>query len=85
MIPLAPVSGTWPWYLAGPLIGLFVPALLIAGGTIFGLGMDPDRRLPGALLCTHWERSHRDDCGSLERPVRHLGLWPAEIEATALI
>jgi uncharacterized protein len=30
-------SGTWPWYLAGPLIGLFVPALLIAGNKLFGI------------------------------------------------
>ena len=27
----------WPWYVAGPLIGLFVPALLIVGGKAFGL------------------------------------------------
>jgi hypothetical protein len=27
----------WPWYLAGPLIGLFVPALLIAGNKMFGV------------------------------------------------
>jgi len=24
-------STRWPWYVAGPAIGLFVPALLIAG------------------------------------------------------
>jgi uncharacterized membrane protein YedE/YeeE len=30
-------SGTWPWYLAGPLIGLFVPALLISGNKLFGI------------------------------------------------
>jgi uncharacterized protein len=30
-------SGTWPRYLAGPLIGLFVPALLIAGNKLFGI------------------------------------------------
>ncbi len=30
-------SGPWPWYLAGPLIGLFVPALLFAGNAIFGV------------------------------------------------
>jgi hypothetical protein len=23
-------SGRWPWYLAGPVIGLLVPALLIS-------------------------------------------------------
>jgi uncharacterized membrane protein YedE/YeeE len=27
----------WPWYVAGPLIGLIVPALLLLGGKVFGL------------------------------------------------
>ena len=27
----------WPWYIAGPLIGLTVPALLIAGNRSFGI------------------------------------------------
>ncbi len=27
----------WPWYVAGPLIGLFVPALLLLGGREFGV------------------------------------------------
>lgn len=27
----------WPWYVAGPLIGLFVPALLIVGNALFGV------------------------------------------------
>jgi uncharacterized protein len=27
----------WPWYIAGPLIGLMVPALLIIGNKSFGL------------------------------------------------
>lgn len=26
----------WPWYVAGPLIGLFVPALLLLGNQVFG-------------------------------------------------
>jgi len=30
-------SGPWPWYVAGPLIGLFVPALLIVGNAVFGV------------------------------------------------
>jgi hypothetical protein len=30
-------STSWPWYLAGPLIGLFVPALLISGNKLFGI------------------------------------------------
>lgn len=31
------LSGTWPWYVAGPLIGLVVPLLLIVGGKVFGI------------------------------------------------
>jgi uncharacterized protein len=27
----------WPWYIAGPIIGLTVPLLLLAGGKIFGI------------------------------------------------
>lgn len=27
----------WPWYLAGPLIGLFVPLLLVLGNRRFGI------------------------------------------------
>lgn len=27
----------WPWYVSGPLIGLFVPALLLLGGREFGI------------------------------------------------
>jgi uncharacterized membrane protein YedE/YeeE len=27
----------WPWYVAGPLIGLFVPALLLLGNKQFGV------------------------------------------------
>jgi uncharacterized protein len=30
-------SQTWPWYVAGPLIGLIVPALLLFGGKVFGI------------------------------------------------
>jgi uncharacterized membrane protein YedE/YeeE len=30
-------SGEWPWYVAGPLIGLFVPALLITDNKVFGI------------------------------------------------
>lgn len=31
------LSQTWPWYVAGPLIGLIVPTLLIFGGKLFGV------------------------------------------------
>ncbi|MDH3732683.1 MAG: YeeE/YedE family protein [Gemmatimonadota bacterium] len=31
------ISQPWPWYVAGPLIGLVVPALLLVSGRPFGL------------------------------------------------
>lgn len=31
------LSQPWPWYVAGPLIGLIVPLLLIFGGKQFGI------------------------------------------------
>lgn len=31
------ITGPWPWYVAGPLIGLFVPALLLTGNRMFGI------------------------------------------------
>jgi uncharacterized protein len=34
---LQSLRGPWPWYVAGPLIGLFVPALLLIGNKEFGV------------------------------------------------
>jgi uncharacterized membrane protein YedE/YeeE len=31
------ISQPWPWYVAGPLIGLIVPMLLIVGNKAFGI------------------------------------------------
>lgn len=31
------VRQPWPWYVAGPLIGLIVPALLLVGNRLFGI------------------------------------------------
>ena len=31
------LSQPWPWYVAGPLIGLFVPGLLLVGNKLFGV------------------------------------------------
>ncbi|MDP9348021.1 MAG: YeeE/YedE family protein [Gemmatimonadota bacterium] len=31
------LSRPWPWYVAGPLIGLMVPTLLVVGGKMFGI------------------------------------------------
>jgi uncharacterized protein len=48
MIPEA-VTHTWPWYVAGPIIGLFVPLLLIAGDKRLGISGNL-RHLCSALL-----------------------------------
>lgn len=32
-----PIAGPWPWYVGGPLIGLFVPVLLLLGNKQLGL------------------------------------------------
>lgn len=34
---LSALAAPWPWYVAGPLIGLFVPALLVVGNKVFGI------------------------------------------------
>lgn len=34
---LALLRGPWPWYVAGPALGLVVPILLVFGGRRFGL------------------------------------------------
>ncbi|MDQ2666890.1 MAG: YeeE/YedE family protein [Gemmatimonadota bacterium] len=31
------LSQPWPWYVAGPMIGLFVPVLLLVGNRSFGI------------------------------------------------
>ena len=62
MEPVSPL----PWYVAGPLIGLLVPALLVFGGKAFGLSANlrhacaalpvPDRAKPG-FLRYDWRRA----------------------------
>ena len=34
----------WPWYIAGPLIGLMVPALLLLSGKTFGVYVRPQKQ-----------------------------------------
>ena len=46
---MALVSGAWPWYVAGPVIGLFVPALLLVGNRLFGVSSNL-RHLCSAVL-----------------------------------
>lgn len=37
------MNGYWPWYIAGPLIGLFVPLLYIIGAKAFGISSSFDQ------------------------------------------
>ncbi len=60
------LSGPWPWYVAGPLIGLIVPLLLVVGGKLFGISSNlrhlcaavplPDAAKP-AFLRYNWRRN----------------------------
>ncbi len=43
------VFAPWPWYIAGPVIGLFVPALLILDNRLFGVSSSL-RHLCAAVL-----------------------------------
>ena len=60
------LSGTWPWYIAGPVIGLFVPALLIVDNRMFGVSANL-RHLCSALLSGRVEYFRYD--------WRRAGLW----------
>jgi uncharacterized protein len=59
-------SGPWPWYLAGPLIGLFVPALLLLGNKVFGVSSNL-RHLCSAVVPGNIEYFRYD--------WRRTGLW----------
>jgi uncharacterized membrane protein YedE/YeeE len=56
----------WHWYVAGPLIGLFVPALLLAGNKVFGVSSNL-RHLCSALIPSKLEFFRYD--------WRDAGLW----------
>lgn len=60
------LSAPWPWYVAGPAVGLFVPALLIVGNRMFGVGSNL-RHICSALLPGEIEHFRYD--------WRHAGLW----------
>jgi uncharacterized protein len=59
-------SSTWPWYVAGPVFGLFVPALLILGNRTFGVSSNL-RHLCSALLPARVQHFHYD--------WKRAGLW----------
>ena len=43
------LGAPWPWYVAGPVIGLFVPVLLLVGNRLFGVSSNL-RHMCSALL-----------------------------------
>jgi uncharacterized protein len=63
---LESLAAPWPWYVAGPLIGLVVPLLLVAGGKVFGVSANlrhlcaatpaPERLKP-TFLRYDWKQS----------------------------
>ena len=59
-------SAPWPWYAAGPIIGLFVPILLIVGTRMFGVSSNL-RHLCSAILPTRLEHFRYD--------WKRIGLW----------
>ncbi len=58
-----------PWYVAGPLIGLIVPALLLFGGKVFGLSANMRH------LCAATPLPARLKPDFLRYDWRHAGLW----------
>ena len=60
------LSQPWPWYVAGPIIGLFVPALLLFRGTRFGISSSL-RHMCSAVA--------PGDLGYLKYDWKEKGLW----------
>jgi len=63
------LAGPWPWYVAGPLIGLIVPLLLILGGKVFGISANLRH------LCAAVPASARVKPGFLRYDWRRTGSW----------
>lgn len=59
----------WPWYVAGPLIGLIVPALLLFGGKVFGISANL-RHGCAALPMSPWKKP-----AFLRYDWRREGMW----------
>ena len=45
------ISNPWPWYVAGPLIGLIVPLLLLVGRKRFGISTSLQHACAAAIPC----------------------------------
>jgi hypothetical protein len=59
-------AAPWPWYVAGPVIGLFVPVLLIVGNRVFGVSSSL-RHMCSAVFPTKVDYFRYD--------WRRIGLW----------
>jgi uncharacterized membrane protein YedE/YeeE len=70
------IAGPWPWYVGGPLIGLFVPVLLILGNKQLGLSGSL-RAICAAVAPTRVEFFRYDWKGS--------GLWNIALGAGLLV
>ena len=70
------LAHSWPWYVAGPLIGLFVPALLFLGNRQFGVSSNL-RHLCAALAPGRVEFFRYD--------WRNTGLWNLAFLAGILV
>jgi uncharacterized membrane protein YedE/YeeE len=61
---MALASAPWPWYVAGPAIGLFVPVLLILGNRPFGVSSTLRDVcaivLPGKVEFFHFDWKRKD-------------------------
>jgi uncharacterized protein len=66
----------WPWWVAGPAIGLFVPALLLVGNKVFGISSNL-RHLCSAIAPGGFEHFRYD--------WRRIGLWNLVFLAGVLI
>lgn len=62
-------SPPWPWYVAGPLIGLVVPLLLVLGGRTFGVSSNLRH------LCAAIPAPERIKPGFLRYDWKGAGLW----------
>lgn len=69
-------SEPWPWYVSGPIIGLFVPALLITGNRLFGVSSNL-RHLCSAIAPGRIEYFRYD--------WRRIGLWNLVFTAGILL
>lgn len=69
------LSGTWPWYVSGPLIGLIVPLLLL-GGRLFGVSSNLRHICSAALP---------GSCDYFDYDWKSSGLWNLVFIAGAVV